>query len=93
MGVKDPCVASSRRLGKSFLELDYLLSGCKQSSFKTSNFRIQFMTLKIAKGNGFFFLEMDQNLPLGNPGYNGSALKNALLSGGLDAFLQQMLFG
>jgi hypothetical protein len=80
-------------LGKAFLELENLFSRCKQSSFKTSDFHIQFMILKISERDGFLFLKMDQNLPFGNTRGNGHALKNAFLPGWRDTFLKRILFG
>jgi hypothetical protein len=51
------------------------------------------MILKVAERNRFLLLEMDENLPLGNPRSNGRTLKDTFLSRGMDAFLKRILFG
>lgn len=80
-------------MGKAFLKLKNLLSRCKQSPLKASDFRIQFMILKVAERNGFLLLKMDENLPLGNSRSNSRTLKDTFLSRGRGGLRLQIFLG
>jgi len=93
MCVKDPGVTRRCRFGKPILKFEKLSSRCKQSSFKASYFRIQFMILQITERDGFLLLEMNQNLPFRDARSNGITLKNTLCPGGEDLRRLWMILG
>jgi hypothetical protein len=66
MGVENAGISGGWGAGKSLLKGDQLAARCKQSYLETRDFRIQFFLLKIAERNDFLFLEMDENLSLGD---------------------------
>jgi hypothetical protein len=80
-------------LGKALLKPEQLGTRCKQSPLETSSFRIQFLQLKIPKGNVLLLLKVDHHLPLGDAGCHGHPLKNPLLPGGGSSVLSQGRLG
>ena len=78
MGVENACISGGRGAGKSLLKGDQLSARCKQSCLEARDFRIQFLLLKITKRNDFLFLEVDQNLSLGDARCDPDALMEAL---------------
>jgi hypothetical protein len=74
MGVENAGISGGWGAGKSLLKGDQLAARCKQSYLETRDFRIQFFLLKIAERNDFLFLEMDENLSLGDARCDPDAL-------------------
>ena len=93
MGVKNPRIVRRGRVGKTLLKDDQLGACCKQSCLKTSHFRIQFIILKVTKGNDLLLLKVDQDLPFGDTRGHGNALEDHLLSRGAFRLVGSRMLG